>query len=547
MVLEVRGIRDIFQDGIKSGWQVVNASQLTANQTIEADVLIIGTGAGGGTAAETLSAAGLHVVLIEEGPLRTSNDFKMREDHAYRDLYQESAARATKDASMVILQGRSVGGSTTVNWTSSFRTPAFTLAQWSKTHGVKGVSEAEMAPWFEQREKRLNILPWAEAPNANNDVIRQGCEKLGWTWHVIPRNVNGCWNLGYCGMGCPTNAKQSMLITTIPAALSNKASLYYRARADKLIIEGDKVTGVTCMAMKEDAMNYTGITLTVKAKHTILSGGGINNPGLLLRSQAPDPYKVIGKRTFLHPVNAVFAHYNRRIEPYAGAPQSIYSDYFQWKDGATGPMGYKIEAIPMHPGLTASLLGNYGQEHADDMRAIGSMNGLISLLRDGFIDDSPGGTVSLRDDGVPTVDYPMTDALRDGLRRAFLSMAEIQFAAGATKVRPSQLEASYYNSWNECSAAIKGFKIDKFRTQLGSAHVMGGCAMGEDPQASVVNSLGDFHQLRNLSVMDGSLFPTSIGANPQLSIYGLVAKLSAGLVTRLAPNATVMPAKVAAS
>jgi choline dehydrogenase-like flavoprotein len=536
MTLEVKGIRDFFQDGIKGGWQVFNANQLTADKTVECDVVIVGTGAGGGTAAEILSAAGLNVVLIEEGPLRTSNDFKMDERTAYRELYQEGAARAAKDASMVILQGRSVGGSTTVNWTSSFRTPELTLKQWSTVHGVKGVTVEDMAPWFEQREKRLNIQPWAMQPNANNDVIRLGCEKLGWTWHVIPRNVNGCWNLGYCGMGCPTNAKQSMLVTTIPAALKNKASLYSRVRAEKILMDGDKVTGVSCRPIKEDGFSFTGVTLTVKARHTVLSGGGINNPGLLLRSKAPDPYKVIGKRTFLHPVNAVFARYDRKIEPYFGAPQSLYSDYFQWQNGATGPMGYKIEAIPMHPALTASLLGGYGEGHHDDMMHLGTMNGLIALLRDGFIDDSPGGTVSLRDDNVPTVDYPMTDALRDGLRRSFLSMAEIQFAAGATAVRPGQFDASYYKTWKECREAILQFNIDKFRTRLGSAHVMGGCALGEDAQRSVVNSQGDFHQLQNLSVMDGSLFPTSIGANPQLSIYGLVSKLATGLAEKLAPS-----------
>lgn len=533
MVVEVKGIADAFQDGIRGGWQVFNAAQLTANQTVETDVVIIGTGAGGGTTAEILSAAGLKVVLIEEGPLRTSNDFRMDERTAYRDLYQEGAGRSTKDGSMVILQGRSVGGSTTVNWTSSFRTPSLTLKQWTDEHGVRGVSEAELAPWFERREQRLNIKPWAEAPNANNDVIRMGCEKLGWAWHVIPRNVKGCWNLGYCGMGCPTNAKQSMLVSTIPAALTNKATLYYRARAHHLLINGDKVEGVVCRPMQEDTFSYTGFTLTIKAKHTVLCGGGINNPGLLLRSKAPDPHKVIGKRTFLHPVNAVFAHYDRPINPYAGAPQSIYSDHFQWKDGATGPMGYKIEAIPLHPALTSSLLGVYGQAHADDMRALGNLNGLIALLRDGFVDDSPGGTVSLRDDEVPTVDYPMTDALADGLRRSFLSMAEIQFAAGASKVRPGQMGVDYFSSWNECSAAIKGFKIEKFRTMLGSAHVMGGCAMGEDPSTSVVNSKGEFHQLANLSVLDGSLFPTSIGANPQLSIYGLVSKLATDLASKL--------------
>lgn len=534
-MMEVRGIHDFFAEGVSAGWKVQNAGQLKNNQTLECDVVIIGTGAGGGTTAEILTQAGLDVVLIEEGPLRTSRDFRMDEREAYRDLYQEGAARTSKDGSMTILQGRAVGGSTTVNWTSSFRTPPQTLQHWADVHGVKGLSEAELAPWFAEREKRLNIQPWAIPANANNHVLQAGCEKLGWSWHGIPRNVTGCWNLGYCGMGCPTNAKQSMLVTTLPEALKKGARLYYRARAEKLLLDGKRALGVYCIGMQEDGVYSAGVALTVRARHVVLAGGGINNPGLLLRSAAPDPHRIIGKRTFLHPVNLSFARFAGDMNAWSGAPQSIYSDHFQWRDGAAGAMGFKLEALPLHPALTASLVGAHGAEHADFMQNFRHMNGVIALLRDGFTEDSPGGSVSLRDDGLPTVDYPLTDALRDGLRRAFLAMAEIQFAAGAQAVLPKQLGATYYTSWAQCRAAIAGFAIEKFRTGLGSAHVMGGCAMGEDARTSVVNSAGQMHQLENVSVLDGSIFPTSIGANPQLSIYGITAKLATGLARQLRP------------
>jgi choline dehydrogenase-like flavoprotein len=485
-----------------------------------------------------LTQAGLDVVLIEEGPLRTSRDFRLDERTAYRDLYQEGAARATKDGSMIILQGRSVGGSTTVNWTSSFRTPEHTLAHWADVHGITGMKKEQMAPWFARMEKRLSIATWTVPANPNNEVIRRGCDKLGWSWESIPRNVNGCWDLGYCGLGCPTNAKQSMLITTIPEALKRGARLYHRARAEKILHDGKQASGVLCLGMQSDGVTPTGVTVTVRARHVLLAGGGINNPGLLMRSGVPDPHRTVGKRTMLHPVNAVYARFEDKVEPWRGAPQSLYSDHFQWKDGAAGPMGFKIEAIPLQPGLASSLLGGHGAELVEQVQALGHTNGLIALCRDGFTDDSPGGTVSLRDDGTPTVDYPMTDTLRDGLRRAFLAMGEIQFAAGAKAVRPHQLGQPWFTSWAAYQQAVAQMPIEKFQTRLGSAHVMGGCAMGDDPARAVVDTNGHHMNLARLSVMDGSLFPTSIGANPQLSIYGIVARLASMLAAELRPLPT---------
>lgn len=529
----VKDIPDIIQQGLASGWKTHNGAALQNDLTLDCDVVIIGTGAGGGTAAEILTAQGLNVILVEEGPLRSSNHFDMQEKRAYSDLYQEGMTRATADGGITIMQGRAVGGTTTVNWTSSFRTPDETLQHWTTAHGLKGFTPAEMAPWFEKMEQRLNVAKWAMKPNANNSVLSDGCDRLGFHWEVIPRNVKNCWNLGYCGMGCPTNAKQSMLVTTIPAALDRGAQLVYRARADKLLIEGEQVKGVLCHAIADDAVRKTGRQIRIQARHTIMACGGINGPALLLRSDAPDPHDRIGKRTFFHPVPGTIGEFPQRIDGYYGAPQSTYSDHFQWKDGVTGPMGYKLEVPPMQPGFVAAIGMGHGEAHAQQMQRLPYLNMMLALLRDGFHADSEGGSIHLRSDGLPAVEYPFNDYLQDGIRRALHTMAEIQFAAGALKVRPVHVEGTYASTLAEVKQQIDAFDLKPNRVRVGSAHVMGGCAMGEDVKTSVVDSYGKFHHLDGLHILDGSIFPTSIGANPQLSIYGMVARLATRLGQQL--------------
>ena len=526
-------VPDPFREGLARGWTTYNGARLTQDLTLEADVAIVGSGAGGGTTAEILSAAGYRVLLIEEGPLKTSHDFTLLEDQAYSSLYQEGLGRMSKDGAITILQGRAVGGTTLINWTSSFRTPDQTLDHWAAEHNVKGHGRAEMAPWFAQMEQRLGVAPWFIPPNANNDVIRKGCEQLGYSWHVIPRNVRGCWNLGYCGMGCPTNAKQSMLVTTIPATLDKGGALLYLARAERLMLKNDKVVGLECLAMDERCVAPNGRRITVKAQHYVLAGGGINSPALLLRSDAPDPHRRLGKRTFLHLVNTSAGQFDEVINPFYGAPQSIYSDHFQWQDGTTGRMSYKLEVPPLHPALAATLLGGFGSENASHMAQLPHTHAMLALLRDGFHPDSPGGNVELRRDGTPVLDYPVSSYTRDGLRRAFHSMAEIQFAGGAKAVMPVHSDARYVKTLAEARTLIDSLDLALYRTRLASAHVMGGCAMGEDPRTAVTDSLGRHHQLGNLSIHDGSLFPTSIGANPQLSVYGLTAQLATALAERL--------------
>jgi choline dehydrogenase-like flavoprotein len=529
-------IPDPIQAGLAAGWKVIDASMLSGDRTFEADVVIIGTGAGGGVTAETLALAGLNVLLVEEGALKSSKDFKMREADAYPALYQESAARKTRDKSINILQGRTVGGSTTVNWTSSFRTPNGTLDYWSQNFGLKDYSSAALAPWFLMMEERLNVSTWMAPPNENNDLLRRGAGKLGIPAAAIMRNVRGCWNLGYCGMGCPTNAKQSMLVTTIPSALTQGATLLTRTRAERLVFKGgkgDTVDYLLCSAMHAVGLSPSGKTVTVRAKHFVVAGGAINSPALLLRSKAPDPHGLLGKRTFLHPTLISASLFEQRVDGFAGAPQTIYSDHFLGVAPINGPIGYKLEAPPLHPLLLSTTMGGFGEQHSAMMKQFAHTHTILALLRDGFNAQSIGGQVQLQDGGRPVLDYPLTDFIWDGARRALLSMAEIQFAAGAKSVYPLHEMAINYGSWAEAKQGIQNLPLKPLLTRVVSAHVMGGCNMADDPKRGLVDGAGRYFGVRNLSVHDGSLFPTSIGANPQLSIYGITARLAAGLAQSL--------------
>ncbi|TAG46461.1 MAG: GMC family oxidoreductase [Betaproteobacteria bacterium] len=520
---------DPIRDGIKKGWMHIDASQLGKDATLEADVCIIGTGAGGGIAADVLSDTGLKVVMIEEGMLRTSSDFKMLESEAYPTLYQESASRKTADKAINILQGRTVGGSTTVNWTTSFRTPPDTLKFWRERFGLTELTDDHMRRWFELAEKLTNITDWQVPPNENNAVLERGGQKLGIKIERIRRNVKGCYNLGYCGMGCPTNAKQSMLVTSIPAALARGAILVSRARAQQLVFKNGRVDSLECVSMQGTGYDVGSVRVSVKAKHYIVAGGAINSPALLMRSKAPDPHNVLGKRTFLHPSLVSGAEMPGKVEAWAGAPQTTYSDHYLNTQPIDGTMGFKLEVPPVHPVLYAISLNGMSEHHRNRISSMPNSQVTIALCRDGFHPESVGGSVELLSDGSPRLDYKLNKYFFDGAKRAFLAMAEIQFAAGAKEVFPVDERVTGFRNWNDTKTAIEALTLKPHSTRVVSAHVMGGCGMAASAKEGVVNVDGRHHQVENLSVMDGSVFPTSIGANPQLSIYGLAWRNAARL------------------
>lgn len=502
---------------------IVQGPDITGAIDETCDVLIIGSGAGGAVLAAGLVEQGLDVVMLEAGGYHTRRDFDLDEGRAYPMLYQDRGGRSTADGAISILQGRSVGGSTTVNWTTCYRTPARILDHWASVHGIEGLDETTLVPHFEAVEKRLNIREWPEdVANANNRVLLDGARALGWEAKPMRRNVRGCANSGYCGVGCPVDGKQAMHVTYLPDAVANGMRLFSDVHVDTLDIEGGRVTGARATVMKRGTLHPTEVPVRVRAKVTALCGGAINSPALLLRSGL-DGDGLVGRRTFLHPVIAVTGEYDRRIEGFYGAPQSAASHRFI--DRGPEAVGFFVEASPLQPMLATFNLG-MGTALHDMMVRLPFMAGLLALHVDGLVPGDDGGTVTLDSHGRPVLDYPVRPALSAAMRVSHEKLARIHLAAGAKRVLT--LHEQFVEMVDEGDLAkLDDSRYGAYHHSIFSAHQMGGCAMGPDPKRAVVDPNHRFYGVDNLFVVDGSVLPTALGVNPSQTIYGLAHRARA--------------------
>ncbi len=510
---------------LRAEGRIFTGDELQQDLEVACDVCVVGSGSGGAWLAHELVARGLSVVMLEEGGYHTRRDFDLTEATAFPKLYQELGNRTTEDLSINILQGRNVGGGTTVNWCSSFRTPKRILDHWREVHGVEGLSEETLTPHWEEIEKRLHIAQWPEERiNRNNQVLWDGLGKLGYSRGLIKRNVNNCANIGYCGVGCPIDAKQSMGVTLIPDAVEKGLTVYANASARRLETQGRRITAVHAEIQDPGSDTPSGRKLTVRAKVTAISCGAINSPALLLRSDLTGNGRV-GRRTFLHPVVAMMGLFDEEIEAFTGAPQSVYSHHFL--ERGADKIGYFLEVPPLLPMSAAIFSTGMGAENQAFLAQLPRLNACIGLTVDGLMPEEEGGTVALRDKGYSRlkINYPLGPAHWEAFRSASKEMAKIQFAAGAKKVISLHFEPVQLDSVDELGKLDQA-PWEKLRLRLLTAHQMGGCAMGKDPQRSVVDSTLRYHGLDNLFVVDGSVFPTGLGVNPQESIFG-VARWSA--------------------
>lgn len=486
---------------------------------LEYDVVVIGSGPGGGLAALRACERGQRVAVFEMGPGHRTKDYVLDEAKAYEQLYQEAAGRTTLNGEVTVLQGRTLGGGSAVNWTSSFETPAQTLKFWQNQFGLKNLTLEKLESHFKKMKEMIGVAPWELAPNRNNEILAQGLAMLGIEYKSIPRNVRDCQNLGYCGFGCPVGAKQSSFRTSLARASELGADIYCDAFVKRLLTRGGKVEALEIVERSERL--GVGKVIKVRAKTFISAAGAIGTPGILLRSDISDPYNTLGKRTFLHPTTICGARFQDAVEPFYGAPQTIYSDAFiPTEDRETRP-GFKLEVPPIHPLLLATSIPLRGESHRELMSKLSHTQAIIALQRDGFHDQSPGGQVIVKK-GQVFLDYKITPYMQEGFKRSFLTMGEIQFAAGAREVFPVHRHGNISSTWKDFKEQCERISMAPLDVKVVSAHVMGGCMMGDDPKKSVTDLKGRYHHLENLYIRDGSLFPTSLGTNPMLSILGLV-------------------------
>ena len=514
---------------IRASAKVIDGSLASADLELSADVCIIGSGAGGAVVASVLAAAGVSVIVVEEGGYFSTADFDMHEAHTVPKLYQEAMQRTTADLAISVLQGRAVGGTTVVNWTTSFRTPEDVVEHWEKKHAVGGFRYADLVPHYEAIEARLSIHEVDEAAmNRNNQKLYEGCISKGFAVAPTRRNVYQCLQTGYCGTGCPINAKRSMLVTLVPDAIDAGARLLFRCRVDRLDSAAGEITAARCTLLDASGYGVTGKRAIIRAKRFVLAGGAINSPAVLLRSGLNEN-GLVGTRTFLHPTIGVTGLYDEPIEAFHGAPQTAASHAFAHRGD---DVGFFMEAAPGYPVLSATAMPGFGATHRHLMETSSRRTVHIALAIDGFHADVPGGTVKLRPSGAPLLDYPIPPRLWEAFRTAQQRLVEVNLASGAKEVTTLHDPPITVTSETEIHR-LDAAPWEPCRVGVFTAHQMGGCRMGDDPKSSIVRSEDlRHHTIKNLHVIDGSVFPTSLGVNPQESIYGL-ARLMA---TRLAPR-----------
>ena len=504
---------------------IIRGRELTRNFEGSADAVVIGTGAGGGMAVRELARAGLEVIALEEGGYHVPADFTQREEVMIPMLFQDRGARTTADFAIRVLMGRGVGGSTIHNTNLCKRTPPEILDQWARKYGVTGATERDLAPMFDEVERDLSVVEIPEAQqNANNQVLARGVRALGFRGGPLRHNRVGCRESGFCELGCAYDAKQNVTKVLLPAAMTvnERTKVMSDVRATRLIHQAGAVTGVRGTAT--DAAGNPIAEVTLKAKIVVLSASAVGSAALALASGLPDPASLLGRGLRLHPGAAVAGFFDQRIDGVYGIPQSYECTELLDFDEKSDRRVWITTAFAHPIGAAASLPG-FGASHMALLRRYAYMSVLTAMVH-----DETEGRVTL-EDGAPKLHYDIGRGDREQLARGLHACARILFAAGAKEVVLASIPALRLSKVSDVDRITTDI-VGPHKLPLLAVHPMGTLRMGDDPKKSVVKSTGEHHAVRGLFVLDGSLFPTSIGVPPQISIYTFARHLAKHAIDR---------------
>jgi choline dehydrogenase-like flavoprotein len=502
---------------------IVEGRNVAENRTLTPDFCIIGSGAAGGVCALKLTEAGFDVLVLEEGPNipkekgpAPGQERKMlneRESEMYKLLYQEGATRLSSNGGIKILQGRCLGGGTAVNWSACLPPRLETLDEWQK-RGLP-FTRQNLDPYLREV---VNYLPVVRNDKYNTSARKfmLGCKHHEIPHENLPNNTNNCRECGSCGVGCPYDRKMSGFVKWLPDAVALGANIYTDTKVDRLVSSGDQIREVQAHFIDHKTRPTKRKLIVKPAKGVILAAGAIGTPSILMRSGL-DLDNRVGKFTHIHPVTITIGKYPENTLPAYGVPDNMWTPKF-----APGPTGYLIETGSFFPVFSASATLQHGDELHRIMRDY-YPTGAISYAHHttGFDEKEKYGTVELDDNGDPQLDYKIPQANVTPMRESLVMMARIHLAAGASSVyvmRNPPLEVKSDAMFEEIR------KIDFTRPQSASiftVHVMGGCQMNSNDKRRCVNTDFKFRDKKNLWVTDASIFPTALGANPQVTIYSL--------------------------
>ncbi len=485
-----------------------------AEDALECDAVVVGTGAGGAVVGRELVDQGHAVVFLEEGDLHTRDSFDGSVIRAHQRFYR--GAFSVGNVVMPVFMGRLVGGSTAINGGTCFRTPPWILDRWCEDLDSEDFAAGAMAPYFERVERILQVGPARlETVGPIAGVMERGCEALGWSHHAIQRNAPDCDGSGFCDFGCRQGARRSTQIAYVPPALERGGVLFTGARAQSVVVEGGRAVGV-------DAVSKRGRRVRIRARAVILAGGAVPTPVFLLEQGLANRSGQVGRNLTLHPSGGFAAEFEQPIDGHRHVPQGYACDEFVRE-------GILLMAAQAPANVAPLLFPFTGRRFMSAVDRIDRIASFGLLIRD----SAANGRVRRGVGGVPWITYNIGPDDVTRMHRAMVLVGEMCRAAGAKTLYPVVFGAGALET-DDDFARFQQARLTPSDISWLSYHPLGTCRMGRDPRTSVVDLDHETHDVRGLFVVDGSTVPGPLGVNPQLTIMAMATRAAERIGARLA-------------
>lgn len=479
------------------------------DEVLDCDVVVVGSGAGGGAAAREIARSGRSVIVVEMGERRLPKTFTQREEDMLPRLFHEGGSRTTADRAIQVLQGKGVGGSTVHNLNLCKRVDPELIAAWERDCGLPGLG-ARLGPHYEAMEGLLEVseVAW-DRVNRNNRLVKAGAEALGWRNGGLRHNRKGCIGSGFCELGCAYDAKMNSSRVLLPDAEAHGARILVAHRVTRVLHRFGSAYGVAGEVLGDGEVAVG--TFVVHARAVVLAAAATGSSALVLASGLPDPWRTAGRGLRLHPGATVGGLFEEPVDAWKGIPQSW--ECTEFLDPIDPDKRVWIVPVFGHPVGVAAMLPGLGALAVQRMGKFRHIAAVTPMLHDASV-----GSVDVDRSGKPILRYESTEADLRMMAVGMSASARILLAAGATEVLIPTARPLSVRSDAE-ARAVAELRLRPLDPPLAAVHPMGGLCMGGDPSRSSCDAEGRYHAASNLWVADGSLFPTSTGVPPQLSIY----------------------------
>lgn len=472
-------------------------------EKIQTEVLIIGSGAGGALTAALLAEKGFQVTILEEGPKISKDNVTVSATEMMEKLYRRGGISPILGRpSVALVEGRCVGGGTEINSAIFHRTPDDVIRRWQIQYDIKELSRETLIPFFKKIEHDLSVT--VGPPNLASEILKSGAEKLGWKGYYVPRAQKDCVDTNMCAIGCPTGAKQSMIVTYIPRALKAGAKLIPDCQAIKILTKKGYGLGVLAA--------YTNSPLEkrlfIKADYIFVCGGAIQTPRLLQKSKINNN---IGKSFSFHPTVKVAGKFEQELNLHENAFPSYQVKEFSPSISMGGAF--------FSPSYIALVLKNNSNEFLNVIRYWRHMALYYTMT-------CCSGTGSVKRIPLMNISLPkyfLTKLDHENLSIGIAKLSELLLIAGAKEVYPDIYKHPPLKTVKECRRYTDNL-IPLNRTNLYTIHIFGSCPMGEMKEKCAVDSFGKILGFTNIYINDASILPDATGVNPQGTIMAIAMR-----------------------